>query len=148
MKMDGLYQNPSSPNISTADFFSIPESSFNFAPAASGRSGAGKYRPPSLVQALMAGGGGGTLPSGVVPLGHEKRAIESLLQKVSNFGIFHLVSHGNAQSEMLLTRCRDIFPQRCTALRLLSGLGPLSRAKMSRACPRPWLQKKRSGGHN
>lgn len=83
MKIDGLYQNTSSPNISAADFYSIPDSSFNFAPAASGRSGSGKYRPPSLVQALMAGGGGGLLPSGVVPLGQEKRAIESLLQKVS-----------------------------------------------------------------
>jgi hypothetical protein len=30
----------------------------------------------------MAGGGGGTLPTGVVALGQEKRAIESLLQNV------------------------------------------------------------------
>jgi hypothetical protein len=82
MKIDGLYPHPPSATASAADFYSVPNSPTAFAPPAPGRSGAGKCRPPSLVQALMAGGGGSTLPSGVVALGQEKRAIESLLQKV------------------------------------------------------------------
>ena len=85
MKLDGPGLYPSAPTASdsAADFYSVPDSRVSFAPAASGRFAAGKSRAPSLVQSLMAGGGGGTLPSGVVALGQEKRAIESLLQQVS-----------------------------------------------------------------
>jgi hypothetical protein len=82
MKIDGLYPCSVSAGASAADFYSAPHSPAAFAPAAPGRSSAGKCKPPSLVHALMAGGGGSTLPSGVVALGQEKRAIESLLQKV------------------------------------------------------------------
>ena len=85
MRLDGPGLYPSTPTASdsAADFYSVQDSRITFAPAASGRSAVGKSRAPSLVQALMAGGGGGTLPSGVVALGQEKRAIESLLQQVS-----------------------------------------------------------------
>jgi hypothetical protein len=82
MKIDGLYPSSLLGNDSAADFFALPEHSVTFAPAAPGRSATGKHRPVSLVQTLMAGGGSSTLPSGVVALGHEKRAIESLLQNV------------------------------------------------------------------
>jgi hypothetical protein len=82
LKIDGKYPGALSGNDVAADFYSVPEHSVAFAPTAPGRSATGKVRPVSLVQTLMAGGGGSTLPSGVVALGHEKRAIESLLQKV------------------------------------------------------------------
>jgi len=88
LKIDGLYPSAPSASDSAADFYSVPDTRVTFVPAASGRSGTGKSRPPSLVQALMAGGGGGTLPSGVVALGQEKRAIESLLQQVCCARIF------------------------------------------------------------
>ena len=82
LKIDGVYPSTLDPNDSSADFFAAPASPVAFARAASGRSGIGKCRPTSLVQTLMAGGGGSGLPSGVVALGQEKQAIESLLQKV------------------------------------------------------------------
>ena len=67
---------------SAADFYAVSDSAAAFAPAAPGRFGSRNCGPPSLVQTLMAGGGGDTLPTGVVALGQEKRAIESLLQNV------------------------------------------------------------------
>ena len=82
LKIDGLYPSNLVANDAAVDFFAAAASPVAFARAAPGRSGTGKYHPPSLVQALMAGGGGGSMPSGVVALGQEKRAIESLLQKV------------------------------------------------------------------
>ena len=92
LKIDGLYPSAPSASDSAADFYSVPDTRVTFVPAASGRSGTGKSRPPSLVQALMAGGGGGTLPSGVVALGQEKRAIESLLQQVCCARIFFFIA--------------------------------------------------------
>jgi hypothetical protein len=82
MRIDGLHASAHCPDAAAADFFSVADSSVKFAPAASGRASARKCPSMSLVHTLMAGGGGSALPSGVVPLGQEKRAIESLLQNV------------------------------------------------------------------
>jgi hypothetical protein len=80
--MHALQTSTPSVSNSVADFYSLSDSVAAFAPAATSRLGSRSCRPPSLVQTLMAGGDGGTLPAGVVALGQEKRAIESLLQNV------------------------------------------------------------------
>ena len=104
LKIDGVYPSTLDPNDSSADFFAAPASPVAFARAASGRSGIGTCRPTSLVQALMAGGGGSGLPSGVVALGQEKQAIESLLQKVCRMSISKVASPLTPSRATLLER--------------------------------------------
>jgi hypothetical protein len=127
LKIDGLYPSAPSASDSAADFYSVPDTRVTFVPAASGRSGTGKSRPPSLVQALMAGGGGGTLPSGVVALGQEKRAIESLLQQVCCARIFFCFYCAAAwwRAMLQLTSRRDTSPQLCKVPPHLFDLGLL-----------------------
>ena len=127
LKIDGLYPSAPSASDSAADFYSVPDTRVTFVPAASGRSGTGKSRPPSLVQALMAGGGGGTLPSGVVALGQEKRAIESLLQQVRCTRIFFCFYCAAAwcRAMLQLTSRRDTSPQLCKVPPHLFDLGLL-----------------------
>jgi hypothetical protein len=121
MKIDGLHHSALPGNSSAADFFSVPEHRGSFAPAAPGRSAAGKCHPLSLVQSLMAGGGGSTLPSGVVALGHEKRAIESLLQNVGRaLSVFIAFA-----VRMRLIPCRGTFLPLYKVLQIASGRGQL-----------------------
>jgi hypothetical protein len=82
MKAHALQSSIPPASNAAADFYGVSDSAVAFVPAAPGRFVSRNCGPPSLVQTLMAGGGGGTLPTGVVALGQEKRAIESLLQNV------------------------------------------------------------------
>jgi hypothetical protein len=80
-KIEGLRQRTHPLSVS-GNCPSDAVSPVKFAPAASGRSAAGKYDAHSLVHALMGGGRGSNLPSGVLSMGSEKRTIEGLLQQV------------------------------------------------------------------
>ncbi len=106
-KIDGFYPCSFTSNAMAA----VNDSLVSLAPTASGRSGSRKIHSSSLVQTLMSGGTGGTLPSGVVALGQEKRAIESLLQQVS---IYHISP--SMRSVLNTTSIRGIFLPQCRVL--------------------------------